>query len=51
MYKNKYYTRKKLSSYENKPSTHIINARKIYNIETIKPSLKLAKKTGCPYKK
>ena len=34
MYKeNKYYTRKKLASYTNKPSKHIIKARKIYNIQ------------------
>jgi len=48
MYKeNKYYTRKKLASYTNKPSKHIIKARKIYNIENITPNNELAKKTGC----
>jgi hypothetical protein len=36
LYKNnKYYTRKRLSSYKNKPSQHIINARKIYGIDKI----------------
>jgi hypothetical protein len=45
--KNKYYTRKKLSSYKNKPSNHIINARKIYNITQVKPSKELSLKTGC----
>jgi hypothetical protein len=45
--KNKYFTRKALPSYKNKESNHIINARKIYNIETIKPSPELAKATGC----
>jgi hypothetical protein len=45
--KNKYYTRKKLSSYKNKPSKHIVNARKIYKITQIKPSKELSLKTGC----
>ena len=31
--KNKYYTRKQLSSYKHKKSSHILNARKIYNIQ------------------
>ena len=48
LYKNnKYYTRKKLSSYKNKPSQHIINARKIYGIDKITPTPELAFKTGC----
>ena len=48
MYKErKYYTRKNLASYDNKVSKHIINARKIYNIQKIKPSTELAQKTGC----
>ena len=51
MYKmNKYYTRKKLPSYKNKTSNHILNARKIYNIQQIKPSKELAEKTGCSIK-
>jgi hypothetical protein len=45
--KNKYYTRKRLPSYKNKPSKHIANARKIYGIENIRPSKELALKTGC----
>ena len=36
MYKNKkYFTRKKVSSYKNKKSNHISDARKIYNIENM----------------
>jgi hypothetical protein len=32
MYKeNKYFTRKKVKSFKSKPSSHIMNARKIYN--------------------
>lgn len=45
--KNKYYTRKSLSSYKNKKSKHILNARKIYKIQNITPSNELALKTGC----
>ena len=44
---NKYYTRKKLTSYKNKKSSHIMNARKIYNIKSLIPSKELALKTGC----
>lgn len=45
--KGKYYTRKRLSSYQNQPSKHIINARKIYNIQNISPNKQLSQKTGC----
>ena len=45
--KNKYYTRKKVASYTSKPSKHIINARKLYNIGSIVPSKELSKATGC----
>ena len=45
--KNKYYTRKNISSYKNQKSKHIINARKIYNITNISPNKELAMKTGC----
>jgi hypothetical protein len=45
--KHKYYTRKNIASYKNKKSTHILNARKIYNIKNIKPNKELALKTGC----
>jgi hypothetical protein len=45
--KRKYFTRKKLDSYTSKPSNHVMNARKIYNVQNIKPNANLAKKTGC----
>jgi hypothetical protein len=45
--KNKYYTRKKISSYKNKKSNHILNAYKIYNIKNIIPNKELSQKTGC----
>lgn len=44
---HQYYTRKKLPSYKNKKSRHIIEAKKIYNIDSISPSKELSKKTGC----
>lgn len=45
--KGNYYTRKKVNSFKSKPSAHIVNARKIYGIQNIKPSPELATKTGC----
>jgi hypothetical protein len=45
--KNKYYTRKRLPSYKNKKSSHILDARKIYNIKNITPNAELSMKTGC----
>lgn len=43
----KYYTRKRVPSYKNKKSSHIINAQRIYNIKNITPNDELARKTGC----
>ena len=45
--KHKYYTRKNVSSYKNKKSNHISNARKIYDIQNITPNKELSEKTGC----
>ena len=48
MYKDKkYYIRKKVKSYKNKPSSHVSNAKKMYNIDSIFPSNELSVKTGC----
>lgn len=44
---NDYYTREKLSSYKNKTSQHILNARKLYKIDKIVPNKELASATGC----
>ena len=44
---HKYYTRAKIASYKSKTSKHILNARKIYNIQHVKPNKELARKTGC----
>lgn len=45
--KGKYYVRNKISSFKSKPSKHILKARKIYKIDSIKPSKELSKATGC----
>lgn len=46
----KYHTRKKVKSFNSRPSKHIINAMKIYDVDTVKPGSKLAKHTGCSIK-
>ena len=45
--KNKYYTRKKVSSFTSKKSQHIKNAEKIYKLDVIKPSKELSEATQC----
>lgn len=51
LYKKKiYYQRPKLKSFKNKTSKHILNAKKIYNVEKIIPNKKLSAKTGCSIK-
>jgi len=48
MYKEKkYYTRKPVASYKHKTSSHITNAKRIYDVQTVAPNSELAKKTGC----
>jgi len=44
---HKYYTRKPVASYKHKTSNHIVNARRIYDIQTVAPTKELAQKTGC----
>jgi len=48
--KKKYHTRTKLKSFKSKISPHILKAQKIYNINSIKPSIKLASKSKCDIK-
>jgi Family of unknown function (DUF5824) len=43
----KYYTRKQISSFQSKPSRHVLNAIKIYDIPNLTPNKQLAQKTGC----
>lgn len=44
---NKYYTRKEVPSYKSKTSSHIVDARRIYNITNVAPNKELAMKTVC----
>ena len=45
--KGKYYTRKKMKSFKTKVSPHIVKARKMYKIDKIRPTRKLAKASKC----
>jgi hypothetical protein len=45
--KGKYIIRKKVKSYKKKESQHVINAKKIYGVDSVSASPKLARKTGC----
>ena len=45
--KNKYFKRPVIKSFKSKVSPHILKARKMYNIDKIRPSKELEKKTGC----
>jgi hypothetical protein len=48
MYKQgKYYKRKLVKSFKSKPSSHVNNAKKIYNVNKIGSTNELSKKTGC----
>ena len=48
--KNKYYTRKKVKSFNSKTSNHIITAKKMYGIKNILPNKELSNKTKCSVK-
>lgn len=45
--KNNYYTRKHIASYKSKPSQHILNVKKLYNLDNLVVNANLSKKTGC----
>jgi hypothetical protein len=42
-----YFTRKPVKSFHKKTSSHILNAKKMYNVDKIGATNLLAKKTGC----
>jgi len=48
--KDKYHKRKTVKSFKSKPSSHVVTAKKLYGLSSIKPSKKLSKKTGCTVK-
>ena len=45
--KGVYYTRKQVKSFKSKTSNHVVDAKKMYNVEKIGATEELAKKTGC----
>jgi len=45
--KGKYYTRRKISSFNNKKSPHVTKAEKMYNVKKIAANKELANATGC----
>jgi hypothetical protein len=48
MYKKReYYTRKRVKSFKSKTSNHVLNARKIYRVDHVRPDEELSRKTGC----
>ncbi len=42
-----YYTRKPVPSFQSKTSSHILKARKMYNVDKIGATNELSKKSGC----
>ena len=46
----KYVNRTKLNSYKSRKSKWIVKATKMYNVDNLKPTQKLAKQTGCSVK-
>ena len=45
--KGNYYIRKPVKSFKSKTSSHVLNAKKMYNVEKIGATNELARKTGC----
>jgi hypothetical protein len=48
--KGKYLTRKKVKSFKSKTSNHIDNAKRIYKVDKVGPTAKLARATQCTIK-
>lgn len=47
---HKYYTRKSMKSFTSKPSKHLDHARSLYNVDYIKPTRELSRRSGCTLK-
>jgi hypothetical protein len=45
--KGKYFTRKSVKSFQSKPSSHVIKAKKMYGVDKIGSTNELSKKSGC----
>ena len=48
--KGKYHVRRKVKSFKSKKSGHIVNAKRMYNVNRITANRVLAKRTGCTVK-
>jgi len=48
--KGKYFSRKPLASFKTKKSSHVSNAKRIYDVDSIGATNELSKKTGCSKK-
>jgi hypothetical protein len=48
--KHTYFTRPMVKSFKSKPSGHVATAKRMYKVDNIRPSTKLAKRTGCTRK-
>ena len=48
--KGKYFTRKRLKSFQSKVSPHVLKARRVYKVDKIMASPELAKASGCSVK-
>lgn len=45
--KGRYKTRKRLKSFKSKKSNHVLNAQRMFKVETVRAGRELARKTGC----
>ena len=45
--KGRYVTRKKVPSFHSRTSSHVLNAKRMYGVDTIGATNELARKTGC----
>lgn len=46
--KGVYLSRPRVSSFQSKPSKHVMKAKALYKVDTIGPTRALAKASGCP---
>jgi hypothetical protein len=45
--RHKYFPHEKLASFRSKESAHVTRAKRLYQVDSVAPSLQLARKTGC----
>ena len=49
-YKKGNYINRPKTNYKSRKSSHVLRAKEVYNVDSIVPSKKLAKRTGCSLK-